>query len=373
MKILFIHNSLPEYRLKFMKQLSDKTNIDFLFTAPKLANEIYNIQTQENTLNKIYLNNKKEVFKIKKIISHGKYDKVVLPPADSVYQFLCAYIALKEAQKKNIKIFYWSEKWEAKIKDQPLLKRLKNWIQRLMIRYIAQKVHYCIVAGSCTRKYFEEQIKIPKNKIKIAYDSSCSPSLNSSFLSLKEKYKIPDNAKIILYLGRLIPRKGCDLLISSIKPIIDENPSVYLIIGGDGPHLNHCKEIVERKYSKNILFIGKVLPEERGRYYQEATVFVLPSYSLGGVIEAWGLTVNEALEQGTPVIATTAVGAAHDLLDNKCGIMIPEQSINDLNKAIKYFIDDNIPRKQITSYCKDQYRKFSVENMVRQFYEALIN
>lgn len=373
MKTLFIHNALPEYRLEFMKKLSDKTNIDFLITDPQLANKIYKIKSQENTLNKIYFNNKKEVFKIKKIISRGNYNTIILPPADSIYQFLCSYLALKEARKRNLKIFYWSEKWEANTKAQPSLKRLKNWIQALMIRYIARRVHYCIVAGSCTKKYFEERIKISEDKIKIAYDSSSSPSPNSPTPSLRQKYKIPNNAKIVLYIGRVIPRKGCDLLISSIKPIIDKNRSVYLIIGGEGPYLNHCKKLVDEKYLKNIVFIGKVLPEERGKYYQEATVFVLPSYSLGGVIEAWGLTVNEALEQGTPVIATTAVGAAHDLLDNKCGIMIPERSINDLNKAINYFINDKISHELITSYCKNQYKKFSVENMVNQFYEALIN
>ena len=121
---------------------------------------------------------------------------------------------------------------------------------------------------------------------------------------------------------------------------------------------------------KFIKFIGLVSPKERKTYFKESDVFVLPSFSLGGTIEAWGLTVNEALEQGTPVVSTNVVGAAFDLLDGECGMMVPERNVTDMSKAISHFllISD---KEKLYKICQSRYERFSVDNMACSFYNSV--
>ena len=83
-----------------------------------------------------------------------------------------------------------------------------------------------------------------------------------------------------------------------------------------------------------------------------------------------GATVNEAIECGTPVIATTAVGAAYDILANgsvAC-IMIEENNKNALETAIESVLSKNIAfsRDEIQEF----YQRFSVEKMADSFFEV---
>ena len=100
-------------------------------------------------------------------------------------------------------------------------------------------------------------------------------------------------------------------------------------------------------------------------------MFVLPSYAYLGTSEAWGLTVNEALEQGTPVVATTVVGAAYDLLDGNCGDMVEENNIESLANGIRKYL--RIDKNDIENVCIEKYSMYSVENMANGFYNAFKN
>ena len=88
---------------------------------------------------------------------------------------------------------------------------------------------------------------------------------------------------------------------------------------------------------------------------------------MNGVIESWGLTVNESLEQGTPVIATSTVGASIDLIDDSNGITVSPNSVPELaeaiNELLKNRLNEDIVRKS--------YLKNDVTNMSEQFYKAI--
>ncbi|GHN57713.1 hypothetical protein ME804_17530 [Lactobacillus delbrueckii] len=119
----------------------------------------------------------------------------------------------------------------------------------------------------------------------------------------------------------------------------------------------------------NIHFVGKIQPIQRRDYFEQSDVFVLPSVIEGGVIEAWGLTVNEALECGTPVIATDAVGAAYDLLNGRNGIMIKQADAKALREGIVKVLSKLPDREEI----KKEYSKYSVRQMALEFTQAILS
>lgn len=359
-KICFIHNTFPEYRVQFFIELSKKVDLTLVITDQKLASTIY--QLNSNIPDSLKVINVDTAASIKEIIDETDWNIVVLPPVDTPYQARCAYSALKASKAKGIKTIYWTEKWEAPLNTQPFAKRVKNKIQAMLIGYFARKVDLCIAAGSMSEKYYQT-LGVGQSKIRIAYDSSTSPTATID-IDIRKQYNIPQDAHVVLFLSRVVRRKGCDLLVNAVQKLALQN--IYLLVCGEGEQLTEIKGLVDEKKIKNVIFCGKVQPNDRAAYFAQSDVFVLPSYSLGGVIEAWGLTCNEALEQGTPVIGTTAVGAVHDLADGECCMMVKENDIEALAKGLNQIL---IKSKQ-TNMCKERYVKFSVQNMAKSFYHA---
>lgn len=369
MNILFIHNTVAEYRISFMRELSQLVKVEFFITEPELADAVYNLEIED--YENLQINNidrSKWWSHIQHKVNSRVYDVVVLPPADTLYQYFCGLVALYSAKNRRIKTVYWTEKWEHSTACVPFAKKVKNWIHRLMIGSLAKKCDMCIAAGSQSEKYLK-MVGISDSNIHIAYDSSTSPECKDK--DIREIYNLPGSSQIILFLGRLIDRKGCDLLIAAVEPLIRKDNNVVLLIGGDGESKEKCEKLVDKLgISKNVIFTGRISPSKRALYFKESDVFVLPSYIQNGVLEAWGLTVNEALEQGTPVISTDAVGAAYDLLDGKSGIMVSQNSTSELTKAIYQMLYDRDKYAQ-TVYCKNTYLKYSVKQMAKSFAEAL--
>lgn len=368
MRILFIHNTISEYRIKFMQILAKNVDINFLITSPRLAYNIYGSYNEDKkTGMKIKeLQSKTHIFDIVSTVRKSKYDIIVLPPVDDFYQFFCGILTIL-SKKKNSKIIYWSEGWQ---KGQlPLIKRCKKCVQGIMKRILFAHCDLFIASGS-KAAYYYKNIGIEESKIRIAYDSSTSPT--SNIINIRQIYNLPEDSQIVLFLGRIVARKGCDILIKAFDKLAQVFTNAYLLIGGDGKYRLACEDIASHcNYFDRIKFIGKVSPKDRATFYRESDVFVLPSYALGGTIEAWGLTVNESLEQGTPVVATDVVGAAYDLLDGECGMMVRENNIDELSNAISYFLikmkEDKV---KMNTICKEKYKKYSIDNMAISFINA---
>lgn len=362
MKVLFLHNAVPEYRIEFWKILSANCDLDLLITSKGLEQKIYKLEKDSSELNIFYLS----IGNIRSWIHDVRnYDIVVLPPVDNIYLYLIAKVFLWTCIKADRKVILWTEGWSwHKI---PIIKKLYKKMIFMLRHNIAKQCDACIASGSKAYQFLEKS-GIEKAKLNIAIDSSTSPKCSYDLENII--FDKIENKKKILFLGRIIKRKGCDILIKAFDNVYKGNKNICLIIGGEGPDLERCKKIARSlKSYNNIYFIGKIQPSKRAFYYRMADVFVLPSYAYHGTVEAWGLTVNESMEQGTPVIATNAVGAAYDLLDNKyCGEIVNENSVGDLQTAIIHILE--IPREETRSACIKEYTKYSVSNMAHSFYEV---
>ena len=360
--ILFVHNAIPEYRYAFFKHLSDLVNLQLYITESEVASKIYNFKSNiPSELDIIYAKNYQDIIDE---IYKSNYDCVVLPPLDNLRQLTFAFMAFHACRKRKVHIAYWTEKWEANSDLQPFAKRIKNFLQAKAITFFAKKSDVCIAAGIKQKQYLLNN-GIEESKIKIAIDSSTSPK-NMDFVNIRNEYKIQDNSRIILFLGRLIKRKGCQLLVDAVSKLNSDNWNLHLLVCGVGDEEAFLKNEIMTKNLQNITFCGKIQPNQRAAYFAQSDVFVLPSYTCEGVIEAWGLTCNEALEQGTPVIATTAVGAAHDLADGKCCLMVEENNVEALAEALRQILSD----ESLEKCCKERYALFSVRQMAESFYKA---
>lgn len=134
-------------------------------------------------------------------------------------------------------------------------------------------------------------------------------------------YQPRENVKNFLYVGRLTPVKNLRLLISAFNKL----PDLQLNIIGFGSQEAELKAMAQ----KNIQFLGAIGNQDLNKYYQDADVFILPSYN-----EPWGLVVEEALNNGTPVIVSNKVGSKDDLVSNETGIVFIHNDLDSLTSAI---------------------------------------
>ena len=107
--------------------------------------------------------------------------------------------------------------------------------------------------------------------------------------------------------------------------VFNELPDLELNIIGEGILKDKLQSIAK----DNIHFLGYINNKELSKYYQENDVFVLPSLS-----ESWGLVVEEALNNGLPVIVSDRVGCNKDLATKEMGLIFQCNNPNSLKKAL---------------------------------------
>ncbi len=145
---------------------------------------------------------------------------------------------------------------------------------------------------------------------------------------IKQKYNIePDSFLNILFLSRIHPKKGIELLIEAVSKI-SNNLKVTIAGEGEAKYIQELKEFVlKKKVEDKFNFIGGVYGAQKWSLYEKADLFVLPTYS-----ENFGLVVSEALAAGVPVITTKGT-PWKDLETYNCGWWIDLDVLN-IEKAI---------------------------------------
>jgi glycosyltransferase involved in cell wall biosynthesis len=113
-----------------------------------------------------------------------------------------------------------------------------------------------------------------------------------------------------LYVGRLSPEKGLDVLLQALQRLLTSIPAATLVIVGAGPLRAELQAQVEQMGLKSqVEFAGPKGLLEVAIEYSRATCLVLPSRT-----EPWGLVVNEALSYGCPVVVSNACGCVPELV-----------------------------------------------------------
>ena len=189
--------------------------------------------------------------------------------------------------------------------------------------------------------------------------------------TLRARLKVANN-KIVIYLGRLEEVKGLSYLLKAFA-LLNANNTTLVIIG-DGSLREPLTGLArELGISANVRFAGYAAPEEALNYYAIADVFVLPSVTTPNGKETWGLVVNEAMNQGVPVIATDAVGAAAGgLVQNGVnGFVVAERDSKALAEAIQRIINDDELRLEMSRNARRIIAGWDNERMVQGFQQAI--
>lgn len=154
----------------------------------------------------------------------------------------------------------------------------------------------------------------------------------------------PVNGKFkILFVGRHIERKGICYLIEAAKYLPRDKFEIRIV--GVGDLTEQLKQqaalLDERQKTKDergaeIIFTGKLSPEDLANEYRTANVFTLPAIvDHKGDTEGLGVVLIEAMELGLPIVASNVGGIPDVVVDEESGILVPEKDPIALADAFK--------------------------------------
>jgi glycosyltransferase involved in cell wall biosynthesis len=186
------------------------------------------------------------------------------------------------------------------------------------------------------RNYFGDDIPqfLMPYAVDNRYFAQRAREAESGRAALQAELNLDPARPVILFAGKMQPRKHCDHLIEAyarLSPAPGVDPVPYLVIVGDGDQRAALEQQAAATGFSSIRFCGFRNQSELPRFFDLSSVFVLPSRH-----EPWGLIVNEVMNCARPCIVTDDVGCAPDLIEDGInGCIYPAGDIGALTDALR--------------------------------------
>jgi colanic acid/amylovoran biosynthesis glycosyltransferase len=230
------------------------------------------------------------------------------------------------AAQLNIPLVVTFHGWDLKIRDERKklasgYERLYRWRLPRLLRQASEIV--------CVSRNWHERI----------LTFGCSPEkVRTNYLGIDSEFFDGNRGQFdplsIIYVGRLIRRKGVHTLLKAIEVLRDRGVRTKLTIVGDGPEADKLKAFsLQRKLP--VSFLGKRTPVEIRELLRQTAVLCAPSTTAEGeMAEALGLVLLEAQAMGVPVVGTRNGGIPETFEDGQTGFLVDQESAPGLADAL---------------------------------------
>lgn len=371
MKVAFVTNLCAHYRVKTFETLATYHDVDYYFFSQ--GDEWYWQQQHGVERGAFHFEYLPGIRVSNTRITPTLALKLLQKPYDAYIKGINGRFALPItyliARLKRKPFILWTGIWM----------RLQTPAHRFffpLTRYIYRHADAIVVYGEHVKRYLVSE-GVPPEQIFIAAHAMDNETYNRSVteeqqVALRKRLQLEPQDKMVLYLGRLEAAKGVFYLLQAFASL--ERSDTVLLFAGTGSAQNRLQALSqEYGLSQQVQFAGYVPIEQAIEYYAIADLFVLPSITTPVFKEPWGLVVNEAFNQGLPVIATDAVGAAAGglVIDGVNGLIVPEKNSAPLANAIASLLDDEQLRRQLGQNARAKIPQWDNERMVQGFLRAL--
>ncbi len=161
----------------------------------------------------------------------------------------------------------------------------------------------------------------------------------------RQKWDIPTDTPILLFMSRIDPKKGLDLLLPALKNLQAQGIKFHFVLAGANPQEPEYEQKIQQQIQQSSLakcstITGFVRGEMKQALLQDADVFVLPSY-----YENFGIAVAEALAVGTPVVISDQVHIWQDIEKAEAG-WIASCDVASLTEALHSALQSSEVRQQ---------------------------
>lgn len=200
----------------------------------------------------------------------------------------------------------------------------------------------------------------PKQEIGVIYNG-----INTNYFKPDLQKKSQEEFIIMPGASRITARKGLRYLIEAVSKLSKTYPKLKLKLIGDGNEKESLEELVRSlKIEEKVEFVGRVPHEKVLRYYQEASVFVLPSLN-----EGMSNAMLEALAVGLPILATDTGGSKKVISEGQNGYIIKMKDSDDIVEKLEKILSDQELLRKMGENSRAQAEKMSWENVAKEYFE----
>jgi glycosyltransferase involved in cell wall biosynthesis len=370
-RLAFVTNFCPHYRVKTYEALARDLGVEFFFFSA--GDDWYWLQEHGTRVGRFRFRNlpgfrmagARVTPTLPLVLWRGRYDAYI-KCINGRFALPMTYLAARLARRPFI---LWTGLWT----------RLETPIHRLLFpitRYIYRHADAVVVYGEHVKRYLESE-GVQSDRVFVAPHAVDNAAYNQQVsaeetVALRRQFEIDAAAKVILYVGRLEEGKGLPFLLEAFATL--RRTDAVLLLVGAGSERSRLEQMAHAlEISDRVRFAGYVPPTETVAYYALAYVYVLPSVATPVFKEPWGLVVNEAFNQGVPVIATDSVGAAAGglLRDGINGCVVRERDARALTAALRNLLDDPALRDTMAQNARSTIARWDNDGMVLGFRRAI--
>ena len=313
------------YKVNLFNEIAKDLGLFVIYTGSKSGKRSDDFYKNEMCFNNMFLPNSsiKSFFSILSVIKQCHCKKIILTGWDYIWTIPLLYLVTF----KKVGCIVESSVNESETSG------IKAWVKNIILK----KIDVVFASGELQEKLVR----------KLGYNGDVIKYGGCGILNYQPQpiFKPRDSVKHFLYVGRLSPEKNIDLLIQ----VFNELPQLELTIIGTGKESDRYKSLS----NPNIHFLGSIDNANLPKYYQESDCFLLPSKS-----EPWGLVVEEALNNGCPVIVSDMVGCSQDLVINyNSGIIFESGNKIKLRDAILSMTDVEVYNKYRENVSKIDFKE----------------
>lgn len=187
-----------------------------------------------------------------------------------------------------------------------------------------------------------------------------------SINQLKKQFDIDlSNKTIILSVARLVKRKGIDIAIKAIAPLLQEVEDVLYLIAGKGDQYEEYKQLIESyKLTDKIQLLGKVTDQEKLSLMKLSSIFIMPNYTINNQdFEGFGISFIEASYFNNAIIAGKSGGATEAVKENVSGFLIDVETDNSV-KTIRLTIEKLLSQADLCKQLSNNGKQYVMENFL---------
>ncbi|TCM82644.1 glycosyltransferase family 4 protein [Rhodovulum steppense] len=161
--------------------------------------------------------------------------------------------------------------------------------------------------------------------------------------------RAPGDPPVVGSLGRMVPRKGFDVLLRACGVLARRGRPVRLLLGGSGRERDALEKLAKAE-GVAAEFRGWISNAEKTAFFDEIDIFACPSR-----LEPFGFIYLEAMQAGVPVVTTDTVGARFIFSPGTDGMVVPQGDAEAMADAIAALLDDPKARAEMTAAARGTF------------------
>ncbi|MEM7125437.1 MAG: glycosyltransferase [Chloroflexota bacterium] len=163
---------------------------------------------------------------------------------------------------------------------------------------------------------------------------------------LRTRLVIPNGAVVLLAVGRMVPKKGFDVLLKAVADVALAGKPVVAVLIGEGDYWQGWQELGQQLgIAEQLRWVGNVPIDQIGVYYNLADILVNPAVRMP--VDGLNVCVLDAMSCGKPVVGSDVAGNPLAISDGETGFLVPEQDPAALAQALAKLVTNPALRQEM--------------------------